>query len=178
MAAVFITGVAATADQSEEGVPVSPLKIYSGGIGCGAVHSINEELKQTSTNFLRLSVVNTFSIRDHLALFLDVDWMLPGSNFGADFGLDAVFSRSDFRPFAGIGAGGRYIDRNHDFGNNFGPSITVHAGCTMDLADNVALRVRLPYHLIVSDSYDHMAGLECAFLFSSRFKKVGKLNYY
>ena len=170
-------GAAFAADPSEAGVPLKPLKIYSGGIGVGAVRSLNEELKEASLHFLRISVVNSFAIRDHLSLFLDADWQLPGSNAGADLGIDAVFSRSDIRPFAGIGLGGRYIDRSSDFGSDFGPSITVHGGCTIDLADNVALRLRLPYHVIFTESTDHMVGLECAFLFSSRFKKVRKLEY-
>ncbi len=170
-------GAAFAADPSEAGVPLKPLKIYSGGIGLGAVRSLNEELKDVSLHFLRISLVNTFSVREHLDLFLDGDWQLPGSNFGADLGIDAVFSRTDVRPFAGIGLGGRYFDRSDDFGRNFGPSITVHGGCTVDLSDNVALRVRLPYHVILTETADHMVGLEFAFLFSSRFKNVKKLEY-
>jgi hypothetical protein len=171
------TGTVTAADQSETGVPLSPLKIYSGGIGVGAVRSLNQELKETSSNFLRLSILNSFSIRDHLSLFFDVDWLLPGTNFGADLGLDAVFTRTDFRPFAGVGLGGHYIDRSGDFGKNFGPSITAHAGCIIDLTESVAVRMRIPYHLILNKTNDHMVGLEFTFLFSSRFKKVQKLNY-
>ena len=173
-----LAGTVQGADPSEAGVPLKPLKIYSFGFGPGAVRSLNEDLKDASLHFLRLSVVNSFAIRDNIALFLDVDWMLPGSNFGTDLGIDAVFSRSDIRPFIGIGAGGRYIDQGHDdFGKDFGPSITAHGGCTVDLNDNVALRVRVPYHLILGETTGHTIGLECAIMFSSRLKKVKKLEY-
>ncbi|MBN1760418.1 MAG: hypothetical protein JW863_18970 [Chitinispirillaceae bacterium] len=176
-AVAVITGTVFAADPSEAGVPLKPLKIYSGGIGIGAVRSLNEELKEASLHYLSIALPNTFSIRDHVALFLDAEWMLPGKNFGADLGVDAVLSRSDIRPFFGIGLGGRYIDRGHDFGDDFGPSITAHGGCTIDLSDNVALRVRIPYHLILTETVGHTIGLECGLMFSSRFKKVRKLDY-
>ncbi|MBN1307828.1 MAG: hypothetical protein JXA18_07920 [Chitinispirillaceae bacterium] len=175
--AISCGSVLHAADPSEEGVPTSPLKIYGGGFAVGALMSINEELQDVSKQFFRLSFVNTFSVRDHLGLFLDVDWFIPYMNAGADVGIDILFSRSDFRPFAGLGCGAHYIDRDEEFGDSFGPSITAHAGFTLDLTDNVAVRMRLPYHIIFNERRDHGVGLDFGFIFSSRFKKVRKLNY-
>ena len=70
--ALIFTGMVRGADRSEEGIPTSPLKIYSGGFGIGALMSLNEELQDVSRQFFRLSMVNTFTVRDNLALFLDV----------------------------------------------------------------------------------------------------------
>jgi opacity protein-like surface antigen len=176
-AAMIGASIVHAADPSEEGVPTSPLKIYSGGFAIGALMSLNEELREVSRQFFRLSMVNTFAVRDHLALFLDVDCFLPKGNVGADLGADAVFSRGDFRPFAGFGVGGHYIGRDEPFGDSFGPSLTAHAGFTFDLSDNVAVRMRLPYHFIFTKRHDHAAGLDFGFIFSNRFKKVRKLDY-
>ena len=51
---VFCWTTARAADSSEEGVPTSPLKIYSGGFGVGAVMSLNDELADVSKQFLKL----------------------------------------------------------------------------------------------------------------------------
>jgi hypothetical protein len=165
------------ADASERGATLSPLKIYSGGVAIGVHPSLSEGLREESRSFLKLSFTNTFAVREYLELFCDIDWMLPKKNGGIDVGVDYLFLRRDFRPFIGIGAGGRYIDRKGNFGDNFGPVITAHAGITLDLTENVAVRIRMPYHVVFNESLDRMGGIDCALLFSSRFKKVQKLNY-
>lgn len=164
-------------DASEEKATKSPLKVYSGGISAGALLSLSDALQEKSEQFLKLSIVNTFSIRNNLDIFADIDWLAPGNNMGADVGFDVIFLQSDFRPFAGIGGGAHYIDRSGDFGENIGLSATIHAGLIVDLSENVAIRMRVPYHLFVNEYRDHAVGFECAFLFSSRLKKVKKLNY-
>ena len=174
---IFCFSVLRATDQSENGVPTSPLKIYSCGFGTGALMSLNEELRDVSRQFFRISVVNTFSVRDHLSLFLDADWLAPKGNVGADLGVDAIFLRQDFRPFVGVGLGVHYIDRDEPFGDSFGPSFTAHAGFSLDLSDNVAVRMRLPYHFIFTKQRDQAIGVDFGFIFSSRFKKVRKLNH-
>ncbi|MBN1575344.1 MAG: hypothetical protein JW913_02250 [Chitinispirillaceae bacterium] len=174
---LFCGSIIHAADPSEEGVPTSPLKIYSAGFAMGALMSLNDELQDVSKQLFRLSIVNTFAVRDHLGLFLDVDWFIPQSNAGADLGVDFVFSRSDFRPFLGIGCGAHYIDRDEKFGDSFGPSFTAHAGFAIDLTEKVTVRMRIPYHLILNERRDHAVGLDFGFLFSSRFRKVRKLDY-
>jgi hypothetical protein len=139
--------------------------------------SLSDALGEESEQFLKMSFVNAFSIRDHLDIFADVDWLIPGKNFGADVGFDIIFLQSDFRPFAGAGGGAHYIDRSDDFGENIAFSGTIHAGLTIDLTENVALRMRVPYHLFVNENKDHAVGFDCAVLFSSRVNKVRKLKY-
>ncbi len=176
-AAIICMNIVRAADRSEEGVPTSPLKIYSGGFSLGALMSLNDELQDVTRQFLRVSFVNTFTLKDRLALFLDADWYIPGVNVGADMGVDLLFLKGDFRPFAGIGAGAHYIDRDEDFGGGFGPSLTLHTGFVLDISENVAVRMRLPYHFIYNEHRDHCAGIDFGFIFFSRFKNVKKLNY-
>jgi hypothetical protein len=174
---VFSVNAVFSADSSEEGVPTAPLMIYSGGISAGSVKALNEELSDQKEMFLKLAIVNNFSFRDNVSLFLDFDYFLPENNFGGDLGFDLYLSDSDLRPFAGIGCGAHYIDRDGDFSENLGPSITAHAGLLVDLNENVSVRFRVPYHMILNEYRDHMVGLECAFIFSSKFKNVKKLRY-
>jgi len=178
LAAALVWGSTVYAtDSSEKGVPTSPLKIYSGGFAMGALMSINGALRDVSKQFFRISYVNTFAVGDHGGLFLDIDYFAPKNNTGADLGVDIVFSPSAFRPFIGMGGSVHYIDRDEAFGDNFGPSFTAHAGFTIDLTENVAVRMHIPYHIILNEQRDMAVGLDCGFLFSSRFKKARKLDY-
>ena len=174
---VFGTGSVFSEDPSEKGVPTAPLKIYSAGLSAGSVKALNEELSDHNEMFLKLAFVNNFSFRENVNLFLDFDWFIPENNVGGDLGFDILFSGSDMKPFAGIGCGAHYIERNGDFSKNIGPSVTVHAGLLVDLNENVSVRFRVPYHMIVNEYRDHMVGLECAFIISSKYKNVKKLRY-
>lgn len=175
--ACMCCGTLTAADKSEEGVPTTPLKIYSAGIGVGALRAANSELKDVSRNILKLSYTSSYTIVENMAMFLDIDYLLPKNHFGGDIGFDFVFASNSFRPFAGAGVGGHYINRENDFGDDFGPSLTAHFGFALDLNENVAVRFRAPYHIILNESSDQMAGIDIAFLFSSKYKNVRKLNY-
>jgi len=165
-------------DVSEEGVPTTPLKIYSGGIGVGAARSLNDELKDDiGKNQLTLTYSSMLTIRNNMGLFLDATLLLPENSYGADFGADFIFSESDFRPFAGFGVGGYVINHSEKFSNDFGPSLTAHVGFTMDINESVAVRVRAPFRMVLNEYNDQMAGIDVTFLFSSKYKNVKKLNY-
>jgi hypothetical protein len=164
-------------DPSEKGVPTSPLTIYSGGLGIGASHALNEELKSVQTNFLKLTFANTIFFTEYIAVFFDANWFLPGSNFGADLGFDCMLLKNGaIRPFIGAGLGAHYFDKGNEFGKDFGPSGTAHIGFAIDLSDRVQIRVRVPYHLVGGETRDHLIGLETGFLFSNQFRHVKKLD--
>jgi len=166
------------ADPSEDGVPTTPLKIYSGGITLGGIRAVNDELKEDVTkNLLKVSFANVFSIRPNVDLFMDASVYFPEACYGADFGADFIFSPSEFRPFAGFGIGGFFVNRGGEFSDDFGPSITAHFGFTLDVTETVAVRLRAPYHFILNDFNDQAAGLDLTILFSSRLKNVKKLQY-
>ena len=65
-------------DPSEKGVPTSPLTIYSGGISAGAMIPLNNDLQDYSRSFMKLSFINQIYYREHIGIFLDVDWFAPG----------------------------------------------------------------------------------------------------
>jgi hypothetical protein len=176
-AMALLTGLVYGADESEEGIPTLPLKIYSGGVSIGAVSSLNEELQDVSKQFFKLSFVNNFAVAEHVGLFLDIDCLFPQVNPGASLGVDYIFLSGRVRPFAGFGLGAQYLDHDADFGEDFGISVTGHAGVLFDITDNVALRARIPYEMVLNQSRDHTLGFEGALIFSSRFKHVRKLNY-
>ncbi|NLG18022.1 MAG: acyloxyacyl hydrolase [Fibrobacter sp.] len=177
-AAILIyAGVLFADDPSEKGIPTSPLTVYSGGIAAGAMIPLNTELQNHSKTFMKLSLINQIYYKDRIGLFLDFDWLAPGKNFGADLGFDFFLTNSDFRPFLGMGVGAHYFDKTDDFGENLGPSATVHLGFVLDVTEQMQVRVRVPYMFVANETRDHSAGLEVGFLFSDRFRKVKKLNY-
>jgi hypothetical protein len=175
-----VLSVAAWAgDPSEQGVPTSPLRIYSGGLCVGGVQALNKKLQDEQKNFLSLSLQNIWFFRKNAAVFCDVDWFLPGINPGLDFGFDMVPFTGSFRPFIGAGIGGHYFDKaKGKFGDKFGPSATAHIGFSLDLTDRAQVRVRVPYYYVGNRTDDQAAGVEVGFLFTGRFKHVKKLNYY
>jgi hypothetical protein len=181
--AVLITAVVAVnslvmADKSEEGVPTSPLTTYSGGVGAGALRPLNDELEGLEHNFFKLTILNTLYFRENVGFFLDIDWFAPGSNFGADLGLDYFLAQGDMRPFIGAGAGAHYFEKKtDDFGENFGPSGTVHLGCAFDVSDRLQVQVRVPYHFVATREIDHGIGLDIGLLFSDKFRHVKKYDY-
>ncbi|MBN2188736.1 MAG: hypothetical protein JW699_04720 [Chitinispirillaceae bacterium] len=175
-----VLGIAAWAgDPSEKGVPLSPLRIYSGGLSAGGVQALTKDLQDEQKNYLKLSLQNSWSFRKHGAVFFDINWFLPGINPGLDIGFDIIPFTGAFRPLIGAGIGGHYFDKSTGkFGDKFGPSATVHAGFSLDLTDRAAVRVRVPYYFVGNESEDQLAGVEVGFMFSPRFKHVKKLNYY
>ncbi len=172
-----MTAVVWAADPSEKGVPTSPLRVYSGGLCVGAVQSLNKELKAEHNSYLKLSFQNAVYVKENTGVFFDIDWFLPGINPGADLGFDIFPITGSFRPFIGAGVGAHYFDKSKNFGDNIGPSGTVHIGFALDLTDRAQMRVRVPYHIILNKTNDQVAGVEVGFLFTGRFKNVKKLNY-
>jgi hypothetical protein len=177
--ALAITAQGALAgDPSEQGVPTSPLHIYTGGIGVGAIRSMNDELKADQSVFLKLSFLNSFYFRKDMSLFLDADWFIPGKNFGADFGFDFILFEGDIRPFIGAGVGAHYFSKKTaKFGDNFGPSGTVHLGCIIDVTDQVQIKLRVPLHVVGNEAVDQGAGIDVGMMFGSRYRSVKKLDY-
>jgi len=178
LALIIIVSGSLAADSSEKGVPTSPLVVYSGGIGAGSIFSLNDELSDESEQFLKLSFINSIHLQNNISMFLDLDWFIPGDNYGADLGFDFFLSQSAFRPLIGLGVGAHSFDKKgSDFGQTIGMSGTAHLGFLLDLTENMQIRVRVPYHFVANSTRDHAVGLDIGFLFSDKFRKVKKLNY-
>ncbi len=172
-----VAQVALAGDPSEQGVKTSPLKIYAGGIGAGAMLPLNEEFETYKTRFLKLSFINTWQFQEYTALFLDMNWYAPDNDFGLDAGFDFLLSSSSFRPFFGFGIGGHYFEKTDDFNKNFAPSASAHVGFMVDITESVQVRLRIPYVVMLNESRDHGAGFDMGVMFTDKLRKVRKLNY-
>jgi hypothetical protein len=178
-AALVSGSFAAGGDPSEKGLPVSPLKIYSGGVALGAMVPVSEKFKEDCGDvFVGVSFINSWQFRDNVALFADVSWFAPGKNGGLDAGVDYLLSTSSVRPFVGAGIGGHYFrEGGAEFGDRFGPSLTAHIGCALDVTETVQVRLRAPYRFtLTSDRYQGF-GVDLGVALSSKFKNIKKLNY-
>lgn len=156
------------------------LSPYSLGLGAGVISSLNDELSARSAAFMKLSIIQSIQVTDHLSMGLDLDWMLPGQSWGGEISLDYLMATGPIKPFVGVGGGFRYFDKyGSDFGNDLGASGTVHAGMLLDVLDELQLRVRVPFHLVANTAGDQGVGVDVGFLFSSplRTTKVKKLKY-
>ncbi len=176
LAAVMCVTVSAK-DPTEAGVPTSPLMTYSAGAALGVIRSVNDSLKIESRNFFKLSFANDIYLTDVKHLFIDADWLGPRANFGMDVGVDYLLP-GRFRPFFGAGVGVRYFDKaGFKFGDNFGPSATLHAGVLIRLSKTAQLRIRAPFHGVLNRTSDMGAGLDIGLIFSKPFRNVRELDY-
>jgi hypothetical protein len=158
-------------------VSLSP---YSLGVGAGVLSALNTELMDQSPAFLKLSVIQSINFAERWNMGLDLDWMLPGQNWGGELSVDYLLATGSFKPFLGAGGGFRYFDKTgSDFGHDLGASGTVHVGMMLDVLDEMQLRIRVPFHLVANDVRDMGIGVDVGVLFSSplRNTKVRKLKY-
>jgi hypothetical protein len=157
----------------------SSLAPYSLGIGGGVITALNDELKAKSDAFLKLSVIQSITFQEHWNLGLDLDWYLPGQNWGTNLNVDYAIGTQAFKPFVGVGGGFNYFDKAGDFGSNIGASGNAHFGLLLDVLDELQLRVRVPFLIVANKAGDRGLGLDVGLLFSSplRTTKVKKLRY-
>ncbi|KMQ52893.1 hypothetical protein CHISP_0114 [Chitinispirillum alkaliphilum] len=178
LALVLGLTVGAVEPQAREGRKTTPLKIYSGGIGAGAMLDLDSEADAFSGQLFRLSFVNMWQFREHVALFADVNWFGPGRNFGADAGFDFLLSSSSLKPFLGFGIGAHHFESDEgSFSTDFGPSATLHIGFLLDITETVQVRMRLPYYVVLNEANNHGAGLDIAVMFTSPLSRVRRIHY-
>jgi hypothetical protein len=162
---------------AEETVSSSRLKIYSGGFSLGGSVPVSDSLKDFTKGMGNLSFANTFFFRENVSFFWDVNWFFPRPNFGTELGADFVLLTGDVRPYLGGGVGVHYFDKSDEFSDNIGPSAVVHAGVAFELTNAVDVKVFVPYHIVMNKTRDQTVGVQFAFMFSNRFKKVNTLEY-
>ncbi len=158
-------------------VSLSP---YSFGFGGGVITALNPELKKESPAFLKMSIIQSITFAERWNMGLDIDWLVPGQNWGGEMSIDYLMGAGSFQPFVGAGGGFRYFDKTGtDFGHDIGASGTVHVGMLLDILDELQLRIRVPFHIVANDAGDRGIGLDVGILFSSPLRKtsVRKLKY-
>jgi len=177
---------AAGGDPSESGVPTSPLKIWSSGVGGGLLYSLNDDLKGTPGKSLGEVVwMNSFDFTDNFALFADVNWYMADSgaaNFGVDLGGDCMLSDGRVKPFVGLGIGARYYDKLNGIegkdGGTMGGSALVRVGVALELTETIEVRVRVPFQFaVIGEVNDMRVGAEVGVMFFSNFRNIRKLGY-
>jgi hypothetical protein len=166
-------------NETPDTVQVS-LSPYSFGVGGGVITSLNDELSDRSPAFMKLSLIQSITFAERFNMGMDLDWLLPGQNWGLDLSLDYLLATGSIKPFLGAGGGFRYFDkRGSSFGNDIGAAGTVHAGMLIDVLDELQLRIRVPFHFVGNTAGDRGVGVDLGILFSSphRNTKVRKLKY-
>jgi hypothetical protein len=153
---------------------------YSLGLGAGVITALNPELEKVSPAFMKMSIIQSITFQDRWNMGLDIDWLIPGQNWGGELTVDYLMAQGAFQPFIGAGGGFRYFDKKGtSFGQDIGASGTVHVGMLLDVLDELQLRIRVPFHLVGNEAGDRGIGLDVGFLFSNhhRTTKVRKLKY-
>jgi hypothetical protein len=159
---------------------VESLSPYSIGVGVGVLTAASSELHDQSPAFLKTSLIQTVAFGSRFEAGLDLDWLFPGYNWGAEVTATSFFATGQFKPFVGAGAGLRYFDTdNSEFMDNLGPSVMLDAGVVLDVLDELQVRVRVPFTMVFNDRQDRTVGVDVGLLFSSphRKTKVKKLTY-
>ncbi len=171
---VIVSGVLVCSAMAQN---TTPLKIYSGGIGAGAMVGLEPEDDASSGQFLKLSFVNMWQFREQVALYADVNWFAPGRNFGAEGGFSFMFSTSYFRPFFGFGVGGHSFEsEDGDFSTDFGPSATAHIGFMLEITETVQIRARVPYYVVLNEARNQGAGFDVGIMFKSPLSGVKRIH--
>lgn len=158
------------------------LSPYSLGFGIGGLTPINQQFMDQSNMYLKLQLVQSFRIQEHWDMGMDLEWWLPGSaNLGGVVNLNYVLGDGPFRPFLGGGAGLQYVDHPDDkkYGDNLGFEEMLQVGMYFDVANDIHLRVRVPFQLVTNADTDRGVGIDVAMFFSSSLgnTRVKKLNY-
>ncbi len=155
----------------------NPLSVYRGGVLFGSVYSLNPELRDYSEQFLKLNFDNRISVSPQVDVVADVNWHLPGNNFGFDLGADFYLFQGSFKPFMGFGVGAQYFDKYQDFGENIGALVTARLGMFMEIGDRLSVLIQVPYSITTNVDRDNSVGLQIGFVFSDGLRHVQKISW-
>ncbi|MDR2591877.1 MAG: hypothetical protein LBC59_03625 [Chitinispirillales bacterium] len=174
-------GFAAGGDPTESGIPTSPLKIWSTGVGGGLLYTLSDEIKDScGQSFGEVIWLNSFDFTDNFALFADISWYIGESmtNFGLDLGGDFMLSSGRVKPFLGVGVGARYYDLGGTSGGTVGGGALVRLGMALELTNTVEVRVRAPFQFaLINDMKDMRVGVEVGVVFFSNLRNIKRMEY-
>jgi hypothetical protein len=166
---------------AKDSVTISPLTTYSWGFSGGSAIPLNQDLKDQSEAYGKLSFNNNWYLTDYTSLFLDGNWFLPGNNFGGNLGVEFLAGDPHYakvRPLLGLGVGTQIFERDDKpFGKGIGGSLNSHIGMLINASNSLQFRIRVPYQFVLNSYQDHTIGVEIGVLFSSPWKHIRKLNY-
>ncbi len=151
--------------------------LYSGGLSIGYLYPSSKsfsyyqekegfnwmdtstyELK-TYSQLVKLGWINSWEIKPHLAMNLELVWHVPIA-FGSDINCLYLMNNTDFTPFVGGGLGIYYVkaDANEDSfkdKRNSGPSLNAQAGVMFFRTYNIHLMLRAQYQWIFNSDLDN-----------------------
>lgn len=149
------------------------LGAYSFGPSVGVVSALTDPLLSQDPQLLSLSLAQVIRFGSHWDLGIDVDWWIPGGNWGGGMTVAYVLGTGVFQPFLGAGAGIRALDYDdQSFSSGLGTELTLHAGMYLDVLDHLQMRVRVPWRYIANSNREQVVGLDVALLFSSPQRKT------
>jgi hypothetical protein len=101
LAFIILGGAQARAEDINPNEKPDTVKIslspYSIGLGAGAFFATNDELTQESEQFLKLTLAQSIAFGEDWLMNLDLDWFLPGQNWGGDLTVDYLMAKPPFR---------------------------------------------------------------------------------
>lgn len=163
--AVLLLAVSAS---SAEGDHVS---VYAGGFSLGGASTFSAGPAEDA--YLVLAWNNIFTVTDHLDLFADVEWLgATDANLGFAAGLNARFTETKIRPFAGAGVGVNYLDHGSDFSKGFGMTGRVQAGVEFDVSPTLGISFTAPYRYTRNAYKDQSVGVQIGMLFYGAHKNI------
>jgi len=168
-------------DPSESGVPTSPLKIWSTGMGGGLLYSLSDEIKDScGASFGEIVWMNSFDFTENFALFADINWYVGDKtgNFGIDLGGDYMFLPGRVKPFLGAGIGARYYDFGGETGGVLGGAALARLGVALELTNTIDVKVRVPFQFaLINEVKDIRVGFEVGVMFFSSMRKIRQIDY-
>jgi len=169
---------AAGGDPSEAGIPTSPLRIWSTGVGGGILYPLNDDFKAECEDAALGKIIwtNSFDFTDHVSLFADVNWYVGNKGIvGLDLGLDYTILPYDrVKPFLGVGGG---VDYFYEGDGDIGGTATGRVGVTLELTNTVDVKVRVPFNAVFAQKTYMGIGVDVCVLFYSSLRNVKSINY-
>lgn len=167
-------------DSAQNGSPVqnevdvfNPVQPWSWGLGIGSYLSISKELSATIPRMLGFRIYAEYALAQNVNLQLSALSILPGKNLGLLVGME--YHPQAINSIRLGGALGFSSLVKTDFWTDFGPAIETWAGFSFPLGNTKDVSVRLPYRIIMNESFDQSVGLEILMHFGSEWNYVHRL---
>lgn len=113
--------------------------------------------RQRYSQMVRISWLNSWEFRENLMLGVDGSWALPNV-VGADINLQYLFTRSDFSPFVGGGAGIQLVvpldDSLDNSKRNSGPALNAQAGMIFFRTYDIHVVAKTQYQIVFNSDMD------------------------
>jgi hypothetical protein len=139
------------------------------GFRIGVLSPTTAGYKEQGKAFFNPSFLLGIQFAELTAATLEFDLTTPNGGWGAWFGIEQQFMKTDITPFAEVQVGARYPGkhkRDLAFGDVFGVGTSLNAGLIFFRESQFRLRLKGGYEFIFNDKTDQSWGAELAALFA------------